>query len=368
MTEPATTVPTRSRRSLLRLTGAAAVGGAAAVAAAGRAAADVGYTTTAATAVGDVVRQQLNGSRPIEIGFLFATTSSPMLTTNATAYPAALGGWAIDGATPAGAYLASTTSGGFGSVSEASGGTGAKAIGTTAGLHAVGVTNGVIAECSGGWNTGVSSTANGPYSTGIFCSGDTGLHLKSWRHAITFEPVLATSPPETVHGQEANSLAADQENNLWYCTATGAPGTWQKLAGPGAAGAFHPITPTRVYDSRSAAPTPGKLAGGNNRTVSIKDGRDLSTGAVNAADIVPAGATAVSVNVGITQTVSSGWLTVNPGGTTTIGASSINWSAAGQILANGIIAKINATTRELTVVAGGAGQTHFFLDVTGYWR
>ena len=79
-------------------------------------------------------------------------------------------------------------------------------------------------------------------------------------------------------------------------------------------------------------------------------------------------ATAIACNLGITGTTGGGYLAVNPGGNTTVTASTINWSADGQTLANGIIATINPTTREVTVICGPGGSTHFFLDVTGYWR
>ncbi len=324
----------RSRRNLLRLAGAAAAGATAvALGSATSAAADTGYSTGGATTVGDVVRQQLNGSRSTEYGFLFATVSEPMLSNNSATWPAAVAGLAIDGQTANGAHFRSETNMGHGAVIEA----------------------------SGEYGIGVRATAKGIGGTGLWALGDAAaLELHS-------EPSVP-SPPDRSTAGWAGMMAVDYEYNLWFCTTNGTPGQWRKLAGRQTGGTFHPVTPTRVYDSRSPAPAQGKLAGGNHRTVAIKDGRDLSTGAVNASDIVPAGATAIAVNVGITQTATGGWLTVNPGGTTTIGASSINWSATGQVLANGIIAKINETTRELTIVAGGAGETHFFLDVTGYWR
>ena len=86
------------------------------------------------------------------------------------------------------------------------------------------------------------------------------------------------------------------------------------------------------------------------------------------ADFVPAGATAIAANVTVTNTVGSGFLTVNPGGTSTIGASTINWSSGGLTLANGVILTVNAN-RELTVVYGGAGSaaTNVIVDVNGYY-
>ena len=83
-------------------------------------------------------------------------------------------------------------------------------------------------------------------------------------------------------------------------------------------------------------------------------------------DFVPAGATAVFANVTIVDTVGAGYLAINPGGTTTVAASTINWSASGQILANGISLTLNST-RQITVVNGSGGATQFIIDITGYW-
>lgn len=214
------------------------------------------------------------------------------------------------------------------------------------------------------FGNGVASfSVNG---TGVFGSGRLGGEFFGNDAAIRLAP---TGTPTTRPGlQEAGRLAIDGDGNLWISVSTGSPATWRKLAGPNTAGAFHPITPTRVYDSRQALPGPAQpLASGQSRTVSVRDGRALTGGAVTVTDLVPAGATAIAVNVGIVSIAGPGNLVVNPGGVTTVTSSSINWTAGGQILANGIIATISAS-REVTLVVGGRGTTHVFLDVTGYFR
>ena len=52
--------------------------------------------------------------------------------------------------------------------------------------------------------------------------------------------------------------------------------------------------------------------------------------------------------------------------TTSVGASTINWSAPGQVLANGVTLTLN-TDRQLTIVAGGGGSTEFIVDISGYY-
>jgi hypothetical protein len=187
--------------------------------------------------------------------------------------------------------------------------------------------------------------------------------------AINLSSSLDPPPTRTTRVGNAGSLDTDTTSSLWWCTTTGTPGTWQQLAGPGVAGAFHAITPTRVYDSRVAVPAPGTLAAGAHRTVSVADGRALTTGAATTKDLVPPGATAITCNVTVVDTVGAGFLTLNPGGITAVGAASVNWFATGQILNNGIVAAL-ATDRTITLIAGGSDNatTNVVIDVTGWYR
>jgi hypothetical protein len=137
-------------------------------------------------------------------------------------------------------------------------------------------------------------------------------------------------------------------------------------APPTTAAALHPVPPTRVYDSREAEPEPGALGTGQTRTIGVADGRAISGGAVTAPNLVPSGAAAIAYNFTVTNTVGAGFLTLNPGGVTTVTSSAINWSASGQILTTGSLVSINAN-REVTVIAGGPGSTDFLLDVVGYY-
>jgi hypothetical protein len=82
----------------------------------------------------------------------------------------------------------------------------------------------------------------------------------------------------------------------------------------------------------------------------------------------PVGATAVTANVTVVNTVVSGFLAVNPGGDTVVKAATINWSAAGQVLNNGVNLTLDGS-RQVTVIAGGlpGAQTDFVIDLTGYY-
>lgn len=182
-------------------------------------------------------------------------------------------------------------------------------------------------------------------------------------------PALAghTAPPSRSATYDVGQLEVDVNGNLWMCTAAGTPGTWRKLTGPAVAGAFHPLTPGRVYDTRLSAGGIGPLPTGSTLTISVADRK--AVGMVPAlTDFVPAGATAIAANVTVTNTIASGFLTVNPGGNSAVGASTINWSSGGLTLANGVILTLNAN-RELTIVYGGAGSaaTNVIVDVNGYY-
>ncbi|MCE9621745.1 MAG: hypothetical protein K8R99_05300 [Actinomycetia bacterium] len=154
--------------------------------------------------------------------------------------------------------------------------------------------------------------------------------------------------------------------DLWFCVSTSGSHRWRKLTGPAGAGGYYAVTPKRVYDSRAASPLQGTLATGANRLVSVADGRNNS-GVVDIANLVPAGATAVTANVTVTGTIGGfGYLAINPGGNTVEGASTINWFGEGQSIANGVTLTLN-DSRQVTVICNGGGSTHFIIDVSGYF-
>jgi hypothetical protein len=141
---------------------------------------------------------------------------------------------------------------------------------------------------------------------------------------------------------------------------------YQYMPPPPAGLLFTPLTPFRAYDSRWPGAA-GPLAANTNRTVSIKDAHNTDTGAVTVADVVPAGAQAVTYNLTVTGTVDHGFLAITPAGAAGFAASAVNWSGSGQDLANGGSVPVSAG-REVTVWAGFTGSTQFIVDVTGYYR
>lgn len=234
------------------------------------------------------------------------------------------------------------------------------------GLSEVEGGNGVLGVATGSGGSygvwGVSETGNGVVGHSVdgydlFAEG---------AGRIGFAAHVFVGPPES-GTYSSSDIIRDSQGALWACVVSGAPGLWRKLAGPTTAGAFHAITPTRVFDSRAPKPAAGPIATGEPRTLSVANGRDPVSGEVSVPDLVPEGATAIACNVTVTDTGGAGFAVVNPGDNASVGASTINWSHGAQTLANGIIVGID-DARRVTVVVGGGGSTDLVLDVTGYFR
>lgn len=203
-------------------------------------------------------------------------------------------------------------------------------------------------------------TFAGAAVTGMATGTGPDLHAAGTGRVLLNDGAVANPPT----GGPAGTIARDDAGNLWFAVDTN---SWRKLAGPGTSGSFHPINPSRVYDSRQAAyaPNNGLIAPNGTRLVSVKDARDAA-GAITTADIVPAGATAVAINVTISAPTGPNFLSVTPGDATSYTASTINWPG-GFDAANGAIVRLDAT-RQLKVFGGDqSGSTHVIVDVTGYY-
>ena len=229
------------------------------------------------------------------------------------------------------------------------------------GVRGTGARYGVWGETVDG--TGVLGSGTiGAYFYGADASvsiGGTGAHLRFAGAAV---------PTSTSIAHEKADVIVDSNGVMWICTAAGTPGTWLQVAGAGTAGAFHALTPGRVYDSRLGSPAPGPMSPSSaSRTVSVANKINSSTGVVVTSNFVPSGATAVFANVTIADTTTSGYLAINPGGVTTRDASTINWAGDGLAIANGVVLTLNAS-RQVTIVQGGPGSANVLIDVIGYYR
>jgi hypothetical protein len=362
--------PTSSRRGMLKLAGAAAAGAVASTVSAGRAAA----IDNSALTVGD----DNSALRRTYLGYgNFANADGPVLATEATMMwvdnrnspNSSANGLRGDGRSSGSGLWGNNDFGGTGVRGESTSGTGVSATSSTGyGLTAISSTGpaGVVGfgtDGVQGWATGDAG-----YGVSAVFSGKASMFLRTTNDFLGSNPKSA--PPTRGDSHVVGELETDSTGALWFCVASGTPGTWRKLASPQTGGAFHPVTPFRVFDSRLPVPAPGGFTPSTNRTISVADSRDVTTGAVVAANAIPVGATAIACQITVIGVTGSGFLAVNPGGTTAVTAASVNWRTPdGATLNNGIIAALNANRQVTIVCGGGAGAScNATLDITGYWR
>lgn len=159
------------------------------------------------------------------------------------------------------------------------------------------------------------------------------------------------APPTTGTYRRGDLLNDSGGSGVWACVTAGTPGVWRKLAGATTAGAFHSITGTRAYDSRT---TGGRLTAGQTRTVTIP-----IAGA-------PVGSTAISCVLTAIATSGAGTFVVHPAHRPRPGITSLSWWGASQQVSVGLVTGLS-TVRQIKVYAS-AGSAHFTIDVVGYWR
>jgi hypothetical protein len=352
----------RTRRDALRLAGAAIVG--VAVAGHQNAAAEAanGFVlSSSATLFIAPVRNWYAGGVADASGFVFLSTSGVPQSNVDPAANATLAGWAELNGTPRdGVYGRTVQPGGNGvhgrSIADTGSGAGVIGEGTNANAGTIGLAdNGVGVGGLSGTGIGVSAVSIN------------GLGLQAVGRRAGIRVVGGGAPPGSVSGaSQVGMIQCDTTGHLWLCVAAGDPGTWRRVGGPSAAGAYHAVIPGRVYDSRNAG-AGGPIHGdGTPRTISLLDRLDPSSGSITQAGFVPDGATALTANVTVVNTVGAGFLTINPGTDAVVHAATANWSATGQILNNGVNFALDAQ-RRVTLVAGGGGATDVVIDITGYY-
>ena len=121
---------------------------------------------------------------------------------------------------------------------------------------------------------------------------------------------------------------------------------------------YHPLTPTRILDSRDGTGGPGGALGS----------RSPRTFAVTGAGGVPANATAVTGNLTVTGQTSLGYLYVGPTAMTNPTSSTLNFPV-GDSRANAVTVALGGTgSLSVTYASPDASSTaHVIFDVTGYF-
>lgn len=144
------------------------------------------------------------------------------------------------------------------------------------------------------------------------------------------------------------------------------------------------LEPYRCYDSRwtsqSVGPGPvltfGRLSTGQTRAIAVwASFSTAGTAATFTGSEMPESTSilAVTYNLTVANTLSSGFLMVGPGDSTPT-SSHINWFGAGQVLANAGTVRIFpgafGDVQTIEVKAGGpaGSSTHFIVDITGWFE
>lgn len=367
-----------------------------------------GVAATNSPSIAESVNGEVDGDEQASMSRRHALRAAGVLAAGAVAggagiiaaaSPAAAATGTFDGGSPAVSANGGAGAGSVGVNAQVYGSSGIAVDGLSSGNDGIGVRGdgvgfGVLGNSSNGIGVygetmglfGIyGNSAGGTSSAGVYGRsmngrglhgyGDVGVYAQSLNVGVSIDAeqtslrfsTAATSPFTSGATYQTRDIVVDSTGVIWFCVAGGTPGTWRMLAGPSTAGAFTPVTPARVYDSRLGTYSPnGVLGSGQNRTISVANSYDVN-GARVTTNFVPAGATAVFANVTVVETVGAGYLAVNPGGTTVVSASTINWSASGQVLANGVSLTLNGA-RELSVINGSGGSTQFIIDVLGYYR
>jgi hypothetical protein len=142
--------------------------------------------------------------------------------------------------------------------------------------------------------------------------------------------------------------------------AVGSPQT-ASLSGNGVpppGGKYNPVTPTRILDTRY-----GPYPVGQSSAAPVGPGGTISVHVADGAT-VPTNATAVVLNVTVTNTTSNGYLTVYPtGGSQPPLASNLNW-AAGQTVPN--LVEVQVGNGGQVTAFNGFGNTDVIFDLEGW--
>ena len=321
-----------SRRGMLKLAGAAAVGAAAAVA--------TNALPAAAATGGNMIIGQSNvadtGDVTSLVGVSFGLADSSTAADLITGYTGTLIGW----------DTSNSTSGIRAGVMGYSGpffGGGRTPHGVFGVVRATDATGAGVYARSEATGAGISPALRARSTAGA---------------AIQLDAVLTGVPTTGTWTQGA--VLPDTSGNVWVCVASGAPGTWRKLAGPSTSGSLQLLAaPKRVYDSRPGnAPdvAPKTPLSGSTRTIDCKQN---SSG-------VPAGATGLVLNVTALSLSANGYLSVSPGASGFSGTSTLNWTSTGAVVANGVTVGAGAgATIDITI--GGGGNADFIVDVMGFY-
>jgi hypothetical protein len=184
----------------------------------------------------------------------------------------------------------------------------------------------------------------------------TGLQVTTITDGVPGPPAVlpadATTytPPDLLAGASVTfSVAARNEYGL---------GRWSAptpAVVPGDGSRFHPLSPARILDTRTGNGAPPAL---------VPSGATLDVQVVGRGGVPGAGASAVVLNVTVTEPRAGGYLTVWPAGEPRPLASNLNVSER-QTVANLVTVKVGRDGK--VSLYNGAGVDHLIADVAGWY-
>lgn len=128
---------------------------------------------------------------------------------------------------------------------------------------------------------------------------------------------------------------------------------------------FVPGAPCRAVDTRHGA---GPIPRGTVYSFVVTGTASLASQGGNAAGCgVPSTATAVTLNLTVTGTTGDGYISVYAAGGVRPTASTLNWIASGQTIANGTVAQVGLSSGVGMVSVYASDTTSLVADITGYY-
>ena len=204
---------------------------------------------------------------------------------------------------------------------------------------------------------------------GVDASSIEGIGIVGAGGAAQLRLVPPTDPgavgAPTAGAHEIGEVFLDAEAGVYVCVASGTPGSWRAIGstGPGGTSAGGYIlldAPTRGFDSRDGRSPVDPAAGAK--------GPFPSGGAPRVIDLSVAGglpreAVGALINVTLTETVNTGFVTVYSASVRNRpNASTVNWSTSNENIANTTVTAVQ--DGRLKVFA--ANPCHVIIDVIGF--
>ena len=209
-------------------------------------------------------------------------------------------------------------------------------------------------------NLSPAAVGDDPVPTAQAVTSPNGAHL-----LLLAGSVAGPTPGKHVAGE----VYVDSDGTLWFTVPAETPDEvrFVKLAGTPTAGSYHAIAPQRAYDSRQPNYTErGLMEPNSTRVISVADGHSAD-GTVTIADAIPAGATAVLINLTAANMTSPNFLSVAAGDTDSTETSLLNWGPGDIQIANSITSPVDAE-RQIKVFCGNqTGSTDVIIDVFGFY-